>query len=219
MRTYTDLLQAVSEFAPWGVIFDMDGLIFDTERVFMEQLSVAMAEKGYRLSREVYCKSLGMSGENLEKLMLSEYGVDYPFYEMGRAARERVDIIAATVGLQIKAQIPELLDTLKKQGVKCTVASSTRSDVVERYLKDAGLREYFSVIVGGEMVDRSKPEPDIFLLACEKSGLKPEQALVLEDSENGVRAAAAAGIPVICVPDLKQPGEEIGRLANALVVR
>jgi HAD superfamily hydrolase (TIGR01509 family) len=218
MRKYTDLLQAVSDFEPWGVIFDMDGLILDTERVFMEQLAVAMAEEGYRLSREVYCKSLGMSGKNLENLMLSEYGVDYPFYDMGKKARERVDMIAATVGLQIKPQIPELLAALYKKGVKCVVASSTHSDTVNRYLSDAGIRKYFSVIVGGEMVEHSKPQPDIFFLACQKSGLKPSQALVLEDSENGVRAAAAAGIPVICVPDLKMPEQEICQMASAIVV-
>jgi HAD superfamily hydrolase (TIGR01509 family) len=219
MKQYTDLRQAVSDISPWGVIFDMDGLIFDTERVFMEQLAVAMAEEGYRLNRKVYCKSLGMSGKNLEKLMLSEYGVDYPFYEMGKRARERVDMIAATVGLTVKPQIPELLDDLKKKGVVCAVASSTHSDTVARYLTDAGLREYFSVIVGGEMVKRSKPEPDIFLLACERCGFKTDQALVLEDSENGVRAAVAAGISVICVPDLKMPEPEICQMAHALVVR
>jgi HAD superfamily hydrolase (TIGR01509 family) len=151
--------------------------------------------------------------------MLSEYGMDYPFYSMGKRARERVDMIAATVGLQIKPQIPELLKQLQKQGIVCVVASSTHSGTVDTYLSDAGLRKYFSVIVGGEMVQRSKPEPDIFLLACERSGLKPEQALVLEDSENGVRGAVAAGIPVICVPDLKMPEQEICEMASALVVR
>lgn len=219
MRKYTDLLEAVQDFdTAWGFIFDMDGLIFDTERLFMEQLAVVMAGEGYRLSRQVYCRSLGMTGKPLEQLMLSEYGVDYPFYEMGRRAREQVDMVAATVGLQFKPRIPAVLRWLRSQGAKCAVASSTRSDTVQRYLEGAGIREYFSVIVGGEMAERSKPEPDIFLLACEKCGLKPEQAVVLEDSGNGVRAAVAAGIPVICVPDLKLPEEEVCQMANALVL-
>ena len=183
----------------------------------MEQLAVVMAERGYRLSREVYCKSLGLTGKSLEKLMLTEYGMDYPFAQLGRIAREHVDAIAATVGLELKPDIVTLLQWIRRQGLKAAVASSTRSDIVERYLEGAGIRKYFSVIVGGEMVERSKPEPDIFLKAAHLCGLKPEQAVVLEDSEHGVRAAVAAGIPVICVPDLKMPEDEVRRMANIVV--
>ena len=219
MKQYPDILTAARDYATaWGFIFDMDGLIFDTERVFMEQLAVVMAQEGYRLTREVYSRSLGLAGRQLEQMMLAEYGMEYPFYDMGRKARQRVDMIAETVGLEMKPQIPLLLEWLRSQGIACAVASSTNSFSVKNYLEQAGILSYFSVIVGGEMVKRSKPEPDIFLLACEKCGLKPEQAVVLEDSENGVRAAAAAGIPVICVPDLKQPSPEVCQLASAVVV-
>ena len=77
MREYHNLLEAAQSFeTAWGFIFDMDGLIFDTERLFMEQLAVVMAQRGYRLSREVYCRSLGLTGKALEKLMLTEYGAD-----------------------------------------------------------------------------------------------------------------------------------------------
>lgn len=184
MRDYHNILDAAQSFeSAWGFIFDMDGLIFDTERLFMEQLAVVMAERGYRLSREVYCKSLGLTGKSLE----------------------------------LKPDIVTLLQWIRRQGLKAAVASSTRSDIVERYLEGAGIRKYFSVIVGGEMVERSKPEPDIFLKAAHLCGLKPEQAVVLEDSENGVRAAVAAGIPVICVPDLKMPEDEVRRMANIVV--
>ena len=218
MRECHNLLEAAQSFdAAWGFIFDMDGLIFDTERLFMEQLAVVMAQRGYRLSREVYCRSLGLTGKALEKLMLTEYGTDYPFAELGRRAREHVDAIAATVGLELKPDIVTLLQWIRRQGLKAAVASSTRSDIVERYLEGAGIREYFSVIVGGEMVEKSKPEPDIFLKAAQLCGLKPEQAVVLEDSENGIRAAVAAGIPVICVPDLKIPEDEVCRMVNIMV--
>lgn len=218
MKKCADLMSAAAEYRDaWGFIFDMDGLLFDTERLFMEQLALAMADEGYRLTREVYIRSLGLAGKKLEQMMLAEYGLDYPFQEMGRKTRKRVDLIADTVGLEMKPQIPELLAWLRSRGITCAVASSTNSDSVKKYLKKTGILSYFSVIVGGEMVERSKPEPDIFLLACEKCGLKPEQAVVLEDSENGVRAAAAAGIPVICVPDLKQPSPEVCQLASAVV--
>ena len=218
MKKFKNVIDAAKSFdAAWGYIFDMDGLIFDTERLFMEQLAVAMAQKGYRLSREVYCKSLGLNGKRLENLMVTEYGADYPFAEMGQQAREQVNTIAATVGLEIKPDIPELLQWIRSQGLKTAVASSTRSDIVEKYLQGAGIRKYFDEIIGGEMVSRSKPEPDIFLLAAQRCGLKPDQAVVLEDSENGIRAAVAAGIPVICVPDMKMPEEGVRSMINAIV--
>lgn len=218
MKKYSDIMAAAMDYRyAWGFIFDMDGLLFDTERLFMEQLALSMAEEGFRLTREVYSRSLGLAGKELEQMMLAEYGLDYPFREMGRKARERVDIIADTVGLELKPQILQLLQWLREQEITCAVASSTNSASVKNYLEKTGILSYFSVIIGGEMVMRSKPEPDIFLLACEKCGLKPEQAVVLEDSENGVRAAAAAGIPVICVPDLKQPSPEVCQLASAVV--
>ena len=178
MREYHNLLEAAQSFeTAWGFIFDMDGLIFDTERLFMEQLAVVMAQRGYRLSREVYCRSLGLTGKALEKLMLTEYGADYPFAELGRKAREHVDAIAATVGLELKPDIVTLLQWIRRQGLKAAVASSTRSDIVERYLEGAGIRDYFSGIVGGEMVEKSKPEPDIFLKAAQLCGLKPSRRL------------------------------------------
>lgn len=126
-------------------------------------------------------------------------------------------MIADTVGLMIKPQIPEALQYLQEQGALCAVASSTNSDAVKHYLGRAGILQYFQEIVGGEMVEKSKPEPDIFLLACKRLGQKPEECVVLEDSENGVRAAKKAGCSVICVPDLKQPSEEAAELADYLV--
>ena len=113
----------------------------------------------------------------------------------------------------------ELLEKLKADKIKCGVASSTKTELVNRYLGKAGLDEYFDVIIGGEQVMVSKPEPDIFICACERLNVSPGKALVLEDSENGIRAAKAAGIPVICVPDLKEPSKECRRMVTAIVRR
>lgn len=217
-KEYSDLLEAVNMQKNFkAVIFDMDGLVFDTERVFMEQLAVAMKEKGYNLSREVYIKTLGTGGSLLKDIMYSEYGEDYPFKECGDIAQSRLVMIAETIGLGIKPQIKELLIMLKEKGIPCAVASSTKSVYVEKYLKHAGLLGYFKEIIGGEMTKHSKPEPDIFLMACEKLNIAPPKALVLEDSENGVKAAFAAGIPVICIPDLKEPDKKIAKMAAAVV--
>lgn len=213
-----DLLQTIRRFdKKKAAIFDMDGLIFDTERLFMEQLAIAMKEHGYTLTKEIYCETLGLRGERLEQIMRSHYGPDYPFSEMGKRAEQRVRMVAETVGLSMKPQITEVLKYLQEKKILCAVASSTRSDSVRFYLEKAGILPYFQQIIGGEMTEKSKPEPDIFLLACKGLDKKPEQCLVLEDSENGVRAAAAAGCSVICVPDLKQPSEEVIRLADYIV--
>lgn len=219
-KEYFDLLEAVNAQKNFkAVIFDMDGLVFDTERVFMEQLAVAMKERGYILTQDIYKETLGTCGSKLKDIMYTEYGGDYPFEECGHTAQSRINIIAETVGLTVKPQIRELLSMLKEKGIPCTIASSTNSAYVARYLTHSGLSGYFSEITGGEMVKYSKPEPDIFLMACEKLKTHPHEALVLEDSENGVKAAAAAGIPVICIPDLREPSKEVLKLAAAVVRR
>lgn len=219
-KEYFDLIEAFdAQKKVKAVIFDMDGLIFDTEKVFMQQLAVAMKERGYELSRDIYIQTLGLAGSKLESIMYEHYGADYPFNECGHAAQNQVVMIAETVGLDVKPQIRELLEKLNKEGVACAVASSTKSEYVKKYLEHAGLIKYFDEIVGGEMVKYSKPEPDIFLMACEKLNKAPGEALVLEDSENGVRAAFAAGIPVICVPDLKEPSKGVMKMAAAVVRR
>lgn len=216
----SDLLCAVKHFSgKKAAVFDMDGLIFDTERLFMEQLAVVMKEQGYVLTKEIYCKTLGTGGELLNEIMCSYFGADYPVSEIGKRAEERVRIVAETVGLIVKPQIPQVLQYFKKQGILCAVASSTNSDAVKHYLQSAEILSYFQEIVGGEMVKKSKPEPDIFLLACERLGQEAGQCVVLEDSENGVRAAKKAGCSVICVPDLKQPSDEAADMADYLVIR
>lgn len=219
-KEYSDLLEAVNAQKNFkAVIFDMDGLVFDTERVFMEQLAVAMKEKGYYLSREVYIKTTGTTGRTLKNIMCANYGDDYPLEECTRIAQSRLEVIAETVGLNVKPQIHELLEMLKERNIPCAIASSTMSVYVKKYLGHSGLLNYFSEIIGGEMVLHSKPEPDIFLMACEKLRTAPQAALVLEDSENGVKAAYVAGIPVICIPDLKEPSKDIVKMVAAVVKR
>lgn len=128
-------------------------------------------------------------------------------------------MISETIGLSVKPQIRELLQELKAGNIKCGVASSTKTELVEKYLKQAELNGFFDVVIGGDKVKVSKPEPDIFIYACERLNVSPMKALVLEDSENGIRAARTAGIPVICIPDLKEPSREVEKLVTAIVRR
>lgn len=220
VKEYKDLIEAVDSVkSKKAVIFDMDGLIFDTERVFMEQLAVAMKEYGYVLTRDIYTNTLGLGGKQLVNFMYSEFGNDYPFEECSKKAQERMAVISDTIGLSVKPQIEELLKKLRNDKIKCGVASSTKTELVEKYLVKAGLDGYFDVVIGGEQVMVSKPEPDIFICACERLKVSPAKALVLEDSENGIKAARTAGIPVICVPDLKEPSRECEKMVTAIVRR
>ena len=220
MREAETLLSAVNMMADAECfLFDMDGLIFDTERLFMEQLTEVMAEYGYELTRDIYVKTLGLGGERLKELMCSFYGEDYPFEKMGHMTQQRIKHIAKTEGLLVKPEIREVLEWLCDNGKKMAVASTSKSTTVETYLSTAGLLNYFKYIAGGDMVRRSKPEPDIFLLAAHKMGCEPAQCVVLEDSENGIRAASSAGMRSICVPDLKEPSREVREMITVLVHR
>ena len=208
-------MNGILSSTPDKVIFDMDGLIFDSERVFMRALRAEAENFGYTITEEDYQQTLGLAGEALFKKTTELYGAEYPHCELSRLARARVDATALNEGLPIKSGIRELLMFLKYSGIPCAVASSTHTEYVERYLEASGLRRYFDTVIGGDMVRCSKPEPDIFLIAA---GSTPAvNTLVLEDSENGIIAASRAGIPVICIPDMVYPSEEIQRLTVGIV--
>lgn len=196
------------------VIFDMDGLMFDSERLFKDKLSEAMAERGYTLELEVYLSTLGANSDSSRRIMLTRYGEDYPYEEISAAARRAFNEYVMKNGIPIKSGIPELLQYLNGCGIRCAVASSTRSELVKMYLEMSRLDGYFDIVIGGEAVKLSKPAPDIFLKACCEAGVKPSEALVLEDSENGILAAVNGGIPVICIPDMKQ--HDSGLLAKCV---
>lgn len=213
-----DIMQAVRLYTDKkAFLFDMDGLIFDTERVFMEQLAVVMRERGFSLSREVYLGTLGLGGQQVRDYMINYYGEAYPEREISEETIKRVRIIAETVGITVKPGVRETLVWLKEQEIPCAVVSSSSTDTVAFNLEQAGLRPYFCKLFGGELVTQSKPSPECYLLACRELNVEPGDCVVLEDSENGVRAGYGAGCSVICVPDLKSPRQEVLELAEVVV--
>ncbi len=199
------------------VIFDMDGLIFDTERLFMEKKNGVLAAYGYPATREDYVQTIGLGGESLKAKLMELYGEDYPAEEITAKTRALVNRHMEEVGPGVKPGIVPLLCWLADRAIPCCVASSSSSDLVMRYLKLAGLENAFSFVLGGEQVKRSKPDPEMFLQACRLGGVQPNEALVLEDSENGIRGALAAEIPVICIPDLLYPRQELADQTLAVV--
>ncbi|MDD6881557.1 MAG: HAD family phosphatase [Firmicutes bacterium] len=202
---------------PKLAIFDMDGLIFDTERLFMETRAKVMKKYGYVHREEDYIKTIGTAGETLNSILLELYGPEYPAERISQETRDKIRAELPQYGPQIKAGIVKLLEFFEERGVPCCVASSSNHSLIESYLTRSGLDRYFSWIISGQDVKKSKPEPDIFLKACAHYNVEPTSALVLEDSVNGIQAAWNAQIPVICIPDLVMPSDEMAEKTVAVL--
>ena len=192
-----------------AVIFDMDGVIFDSEKLVLVCWE-KIAEK-YHLEgmHEVMMLCIGTTKVRTKEIVLEHYGDDFPYEELSAEASVMFHGICEREGLPIKKGVRELLDYLKKQNIPTALASSTRLEVVAQELKQAGLYEYFQVVVGGDQLKRSKPAPDIYLLACEKLGVSPEDAYAIEDSYNGIRSSHSAGMKPVMGPALLAPTEEM----------
>ncbi len=198
-----------------AVIFDMDGVIFDSERA-VYALWREMSEKyGFKNVDTPYFKSIGTNKDATRKIFLDFYGEDFPYDEYKKEQSAAYHKKYDGGKLPLKAGVFELLEYLKKEGYFTAVASSTRSEVVRNQIEDAHLAKYFDCIIGGDMVSKSKPEPDIFLKAAE--GFEFEEIFVIEDSFNGIRAAHNAGMKPIMVPDMIPPNDEMREKAATIL--
>ncbi len=192
-----------------AVVFDMDGVLFDTERLCMEGWNVVAKEQGVIGMEEVSLQCIGRNAADTRAYVLENMGEDFPYDAFRTRVSEWFWEEIAEKGLPIKPGVYELLEYLKEQGFGIGLASSTRRESVEAHLKEAGIEAYFSALVTGDMVTHSKPEPEIFLLACEKLGVEPCEAYAIEDSPNGIRSAYSAGMKPVMVPDLIAPDAEM----------
>lgn len=196
-----------------AVIFDMDGLMLDTERIDRAACRLASTDVGHPLPDEIYMRTIGRTSADTRVIFLEHFGEAFPyetFRERWRAARAE---IVAKEGVPLKAGLTELLDFLRDAGMRLAVATSTVRAEATQLLTDAKLLPHFGAIVCGDEVAHGKPAPDLFIKAAGALGVAPSDCLALEDSEPGARAAVAAGMRVIIVPDLKQPSAEVAALA------
>ncbi len=192
-----------------GAIFDMDGLMLDTEKLLVKYWRQAAAEYGYDMTFENVLSIRSLSRKYSVPYLKGLFGEQFEFEEI-RA--RRISLMNAYIdenGFDIKKGLFELLDCLKAKGIKTAVATATDLGRATVYLRRAGAFEYFDEIVCGNMVANGKPEPDIYLLAAEKLGLEPSECAALEDSPNGIKSAYSAGCKVIMIPDLSQPDDEV----------
>jgi HAD superfamily hydrolase (TIGR01509 family) len=195
-----------------AVVFDMDGILFDTERLCTQcwyESAIAM-ELGDIRQSVVEC--IGLNRNDTKEILFRLYGEDFPYETYMEAISYRMKEKIIKQGIPIKEGVFELLEFLTKNRYKLAVASSSRRATVLAHLERAKLKEYFSVVIGGDMVLHSKPKPDIYLMACEEIAVMPENALAIEDSPNGIQAAFSAGMKTIMVPDLIAPTKEIEKM-------
>ena len=200
-----------------AVVFDMDGVIFDSERLVVECWKEIADKYGIQDIEKMCRECLGINRTETERRFLAYYGNDFPYDKYKTEMSELYHSRYSGGRLPMKPGITELLSFLKESGKKIALASSTRKSIVVAELSDAGIIDYFDVIICGDMVERSKPEPDIYLKACECLHIKPQEAYAIEDSYNGIRSATRGGLRAIMVPDLAEPTEEMKQLSEVIL--
>lgn len=190
-----------------AVIFDMDGLMFDTEVLYYEANKTIAKRINLTYTWEFHEKYIGISDAEFHKAIYSTFETEAAetlINESGQALLEHVEVN----GLRKKKGLIELLDYLESNSIKKIVASSSIKSLVSLFLEKEKLTHYFDAIIGGDEVSRAKPSPEIYEKAWVKANVAKEKTLVLEDSINGIRASYDAHIPVIMVPDLISPTSE-----------
>lgn len=190
-----------------GVIFDMDGVLFDTERLYQITWHELAAERNIELGESFLYEISGTSGAQSEMVVKKHFQVSEGIGIVKECKARMQEKLAVHVPL--KEGVHEILSFLKEKGILITVASSTTIPLLEKNLTVGGIRDYFDIITSGDEVVNSKPAPDIFVLAANKIGCRPEECLVIEDSENGIKAGHAAGCGTIMVPDMIEATPEI----------
>jgi len=199
-----------------AVILDMDGLMFDTERLAVEGWRMAGGEFGIEMPYDLVLSTVGTNTADTREILERGLGRKIPFDEM--RARRFVylwDVIDRE-GVPVKKGLGGLLDLLEGRSVPAAVATSTERGKTEKLLRMSGLYDRFQVLVCGDEVARGKPAPDIFLAAAAGLDVQPGRCVVLEDSASGIRAAHAAGMIPLLVPDLREPPGEVVALARGV---
>ena len=196
-------------FLPAAVIFDMDGLMFDTENLTIPLWEIAGKPFGYNLTRDIILRMVGISGERAQALLLEEFGSDFPY----EAIRDEYKILVSKEieknGVPKKPGLMYLLDRLRAANIPLGLATSTRSPRAIDLLERAGILDRFKALTCGEDVTNGKPAPDIFLLAAKKLGQPPCDCVGFEDSTAGLMSLHAAGIRSVFIKDVLSPPEEV----------
>lgn len=200
-----------------AVIFDMDGVIFDSERIIIELWEDFGEKNNMPHMHDVTIRCVGLNDKATEEVFKEVYGDDYDYRRFQKIISKQYHEMADGGKLPMMIGVREILDYLKDNGYKIALASSTRTEVVTNQLKAANIYEYFDKVVCGDTVTHSKPHPEIFLKAADQLGVDITKVYIIEDSFNGIRAAHAAGAMPIMVPDMIEPDDEMREKAYKIL--
>ena len=195
-----------------AVVFDMDGVLFDTERIGVQCWTEAAEPTGLQNAREIARMCIGRTIPGTKEVFMEEaakQGVALDFEKLHEDCARLILEKEERDGLPVKPGVHEILEYLYERKIPVALATSSKKDIVLSHLEKTGITKYFRKIVTGDMVSHGKPAPDIYIKACEELEAAPENVIAIEDSFNGIRSASAAGLHPIMVPDQLQPTEEI----------
>jgi HAD superfamily hydrolase (TIGR01509 family) len=196
-----------------AVVFDMDGLLLDSERVILEDFIASCREFGFEPDVNVYYKCIGGNQARTKEIMLAGYGKEFPYDAVNASWFSK----AGKKPIPLKKGVASMLEFLKKRSIRQVVVTSTHRFWATKSLAEAGILPCFEFIMCGDDISKSKPDPEIYIQACKKLDLRPEDCLALEDSDNGVLAAYNAGMQVIQIPDIVPPSDRVRALGHRIM--
>jgi len=199
------------------VIFDMDGLLLDSEKIALTTFIESCRDCHFEPDLEIYYRCIGTTSSQTRKILTEGYGRDFPFEDISALWSHKFQVATLAKTIPLKEGVLSLLQYLNQRGLKKAVVTSTRHEIAVRELSANHILSYFEFVIGGDQVARGKPAPDIYLTACQRFSEDPSGCLALEDSDNGVLAAHNAGLAVIQVQDILEPAPEIRALGHTLV--
>src|SRR4030066_1350119 len=191
------------------IIFDMDGLMFDTEKLIYRSWKETCKKHKQNISDEIFKKPIGLNWKRTIEVYKKYYGSSLPYEDIIDETMNIFEDLIRSEGVPLKEGVLELLDYNKKKQLKMAVATSTKRDRTELMLNLSNTGKYFDIVVCGDEITNGKPDPEIFLETAKKLNCRPENCIVLEDSKNGIVAACKAGMIPIMVPDIIKPEKEI----------
>ena len=195
-----------------AVIFDMDGVLIDTEKHYLAGWLQASKEAGYPFTKEQALMLRSCDARVASDMMKKIFGEEFDYYAIRERRRQIVKERLEQYGLEKKPGVEVTLRYLREKGLKTAVATATPLDLTKQHLTKLGLIELFDSVVSAKEVENGKPAPDVYLYACKQIGEEPQNCVAVEDSPNGIKSAYAAGLHPIMVPDQTQPDEELGKL-------
>jgi len=191
-----------------GVLFDMDGLVVDTEKLYTRFWVEAATELGFPMTKEQALGMRSLGGLDAQRRLWDYFGPEADYVTIRSHRIELMDAFIARHGVEAKPGIRELLDVLKERRLRCAITSSSSVETIRARLEPLGLVHQFDALCSGKDMPRGKPAPDIYLHGAKTLGLQPEECLALEDSPAGIESAFRAGCHPVLIPDQDVPGEE-----------